>query len=149
MLDSGPLGLVTNPRKSPATTACQKWLDAVLVSKIPVFIPEIADYEVRRELLLARSRKAIFRLEQLTRDFLFLPLTTPVMHRAAELWARARHIGQPTAGDENLDADMILIAQAELIGLPDLIIATSNVDHIGRFFPADLWSNITVAPPAP
>ncbi len=55
----------------------------------------------------------------------------------------------PTAADNTIDADMILVAQAETCGLPDLVIATSNVDHIGRFFPADLWSNITVAPQGP
>lgn len=146
VLDSGPLGLLANPRPSKATQECMDWLAAMIGIGVDFFIPEIADYEVRRELMRVRRRKAIHRLDRLNRQLLYLPITTTVMHRAAELWARARHSGQPTAGDQNLDGDMILIAQAEVIGLPDLVIATSNVDHIGRFFAADLWSNISVTP---
>jgi hypothetical protein len=33
--------------------------------------------------------------------------------------------------------------------MANLVIATSNVDHVGRFFPAELWSNIAAAPPMP
>jgi hypothetical protein len=41
------------------------------------------------------------------------------------------------------DADMILVAQAESLNDPNTIIATTNVAHLSRFFPADLWMNIT------
>ena len=64
------------------------------------------------------------------------------MQRAAALWAFARQTGQPTANDDALDADMILIAQAESLNDPNTIIATTNVGHLSRFFPADLWTNI-------
>ncbi len=37
---------------------------------------------------------------------------------------------------------MILIAQAGSLRAPNAVIATTNVGHIVRFFPADLWSNI-------
>ncbi|MEX2261699.1 MAG: hypothetical protein WD696_07095 [Bryobacteraceae bacterium] len=43
-------------------------------------IPEIADYEVRRELLRAGKEKGLGRLDA-------LPITTPVMLKAAEFWA--------------------------------------------------------------
>jgi hypothetical protein len=66
-----------------------------------------------------------------------------MMQRAAELWAQARQAGQPTAGDNTIDADMILVAQAESFNDPDTIIATTNVGHLSRFFPSDLWANIT------
>jgi hypothetical protein len=65
------------------------------------------------------------------------------MKRAAELWTHARQVGQPTAGNNTIDADMILVAQAESLNDPDAIIATTNVGHLSRFFPADLWTNIT------
>ncbi len=58
------------------------------------------------------------------------------------MWAQARRQGQPTAGDNTIDADMILAAQALTLGNPDVIIATTNVGHLGRFVPADLWQNI-------
>lgn len=65
------------------------------------------------------------------------------MRQAAELWARARQMGQPTAGDQTIDADMILAAQALTLGAPAVVIATTNVGHLSRFVPAELWQNIT------
>ncbi|HZO89832.1 MAG TPA: hypothetical protein VFB38_16000 [Chthonomonadaceae bacterium] len=63
---------------------------------------------------------------------------------AADLWAQARNQGIPTADARALDADVILVAQALTAGLPasEIIVATSNIRHIGRFIAADLWSNI-------
>jgi hypothetical protein len=46
---------------------------------------------------------------------------------AIGIWAQARQQGQPTAGDKALDADMILAAQAMTLGVPDVVIATTNV----------------------
>jgi hypothetical protein len=37
---------------------------------------------------------------------------------------------------------MILAAQALTLGVADVIIATTNVGHLSRFVPADLWYNI-------
>jgi hypothetical protein len=38
---------------------------------------------------------------------------------------------------------MILAGQAVTLEVPDLIIiATTNVGHLGRYAPADLWQNI-------
>lgn len=71
----------------------------------------------------------------------YLPITTAAMRRAAEVWAQARQRGQPTAGDNTIDADMILVGQAETIGVR-FTVATTNVGHLSRFVPADLWQNI-------
>jgi hypothetical protein len=38
---------------------------------------------------------------------------------------------------------MILAAQALTLGAPAVDIATSNVGHLSRFVPAELWQNIT------
>ena len=38
---------------------------------------------------------------------------------------------------------MILIAQAETLGAPNTVIATTNLRHLSRFFPAELWPNVT------
>jgi predicted nucleic acid-binding protein len=73
----------------------------------------------------------------------YLPITTAAMRRAAELWAIARQTGQPTAGDNTIDADVILIAQAQTLGVPGVVIATTNVGHLSRFTAAELWANIT------
>ncbi len=64
------------------------------------------------------------------------------MRKAAELWAQARQSGRQTAADPALDGDVILAAQALTLGLPQVVIATTNVGHLGRFVPAELWQNI-------
>jgi hypothetical protein len=38
---------------------------------------------------------------------------------------------------------VILIAQAETLGVSNAVIATTNVGHLSRFFPAEVWSAIT------
>ena len=142
VLDAGPLGLVTNPKLSPASSACARWLQAHLTSGSRVLIPEIADYEVRRELLRANKRKGIDRLDDLAKFLEYLPLRTVAMRQAAQLWAKARQQGQPTAGDKTIDGDMILVAQAMTLEIPDVVIATTNVGHLARFITAELWQNI-------
>ena len=49
-LDTGPLGMVTNPRATPQTERCTHWMEGLLARGVRVLIPEIADYELRREL---------------------------------------------------------------------------------------------------
>ena len=67
------------------------------------------------------------------------------MMKAAEFWASARKIGIPTADPKALDADVILAAQtfwlAQLVNSP--VVATTNVDHLGRFVDARVWQDIT------
>ena len=50
-LDSGPLGMVTNPGGSAETLECERWLEGLVLAGADVAVPEIADYEVRRELV--------------------------------------------------------------------------------------------------
>jgi hypothetical protein len=38
---------------------------------------------------------------------------------------------------------MILVAQALTLGMADVVIATTNVGHFGRFVPAEVWQSIT------
>lgn len=104
------LGLVTNPRLSAQGVACNEWLQGHPKLGNSVILPEIADYEVRRELLRANKKKGLARSDSLCQRLEYLPTTTDSMRQAAELWARARQQGQPTAGDKTIDGDMILIA---------------------------------------
>jgi len=112
MLDSGPLGMVTNPKASGVTLECQLWLDTQVQQGVIILIPEIADYEVRRELIRIRRQRSIRQLDQLKTVFEYIPLTTAMLLKAAELWAIARQLGQPTADPNALDGDVILAAQA-------------------------------------
>jgi predicted nucleic acid-binding protein len=134
--------LVTNPRRSAKNAACAKWLQSLLAARVRVIVPEIADYEVRREPLRAKKTKGIGKLDALIGVLEYLPITTPAMRRAALFWAQARQQGKPTAADKALDADMILVAQAVTLGEPGVVIATTNVGHLSLFAPAELWHNI-------
>ncbi len=141
LLDAGPLGMVTHPRANPDIV---DWLKAMLYSGATILVPEIADYEVRRELLRAKKSKGVKRLDQLKRTIGYLPISTQAMLLAAELWAQARNQGYPTADDKALDADVILAAQASTLNDTgdDPVIATTNVGHLSRFAQADQWQNI-------
>jgi predicted nucleic acid-binding protein len=142
LLDAGPIGVLTNPKRSPENDACAQWLQTLAYSNVRIIVPEITDYEVRRELLRAHKIKGLRRLDELIDFVEYLPLTTPAMRQAAELWAQARQKGQPTAGDNTIDADMILVAQAMMLNVTNAIIATTNVGHLSRFFPAETWRSI-------
>lgn len=136
MLDSGPLGRIPHPRPNREIA---EWLEGLLGSGVMVIIPEIADYEVRRNLLLEGLTKSVARLDRLKEVLIYQPLTTDVMLRAAEMWADARRVGMPTADAKELDGDVILAAQAEQAGV---IVATENVGHLSRFVDARLWRDV-------
>ena len=108
-----------------------------------IVIPEIADYEVRPELLRGNKTSGLARLDHLSQTLEYLPLTTEAMQLAAKFWAQARQSGRPTAVDAALDADVILAAQAVLLGDPHVVVATSNVGHLSRYVDAAHWSNIS------
>jgi len=106
-----------------------------------VIVPEIADYEVRRELVRIQSRNSLTNLDALNTRLEYLPLSTDAMRMAADLWAQARNAGQPTAADPALDGDVILAAQALTLNTA-VIVATTNPGHLVRFVAADIWSKI-------
>jgi len=112
MLDSSPVGLITNPKANPLAKDCQQWFYTLLQRKYKVILPEIVDYEIRRELLRANKLSGLRRLDQLKSEILYLPITTEIMLKAAELWAKARQQGKPTADNQALDGDVILASQA-------------------------------------
>jgi hypothetical protein len=150
LLDAGPLGLVTNPRGKPESQLCKQWLANMAASGVPVRVPEIADFEVRRELLRVGSVRGIAHLDQLKVTAGYVPITTEAMLQAAVFWAQARRQGRPTAPDLALDADVILAGQAFVLAAQEgdrVIIATTNVGHLSRFADADLWQNITAPTP--
>lgn len=145
LLDAGPLGLASNPRFSPQTAACNQWVLDRLRQGTQVLVSEIADYEVRRELLRANKQRGLARLDTVINFLGLVPVNRAVMLRAAARWAQARKLGKPTASDQALDADVIIAAQAALL-IDDgdaVIVATHNVSHLSRFVPAARWQDIT------
>ncbi len=145
VLDSRPLGLITQrPGKSSEADACQKWLLELALNGWNVSLPEIVDYEVRRELTRSGKTASIVRLNTLITQVNYLPITTDAMRLAADLWAQARQGGWATADMQALDGDVILAAQAlTLIPSPrSLVVATSNAAHLSRYLPAQEWTAI-------
>jgi predicted nucleic acid-binding protein len=141
VLDATPLGILCHPRNPPHAMACRQWVDDLLGKGRRVIVPEIADYEVRRELIHRNSRIALSNLDQLAIRLEYCALTTVAMRLAAQLWADARSAGQPTAADPAIDADVILAAQALSVKTA-VVVATGNPGHLSRFVSAELWSNI-------
>ena len=139
LLDAGPLGMISHPRASGDIV---EWLARLVASGVPVLIPEVADYEVRRELLRAGRGPGIQRLDELRVNLGFVPITSDAMLRAAAFWADARRRGRPTASDQSLDADAILAGQAATLNRGEIIVASSNPKHIARFVPARRWQHI-------
>jgi predicted nucleic acid-binding protein len=138
-LDAGPLGLISNPNSRSANRECFDWLKNTLARGCKVYLPEIADYEIRRELIRANKRLGLTRLDYLKNTLVYLPITTQVMLHAAELWATARKKGHPTADPKALDCDVILAAQALQ---SNAIVATENIGHLSRFVVAKHWREI-------
>lgn len=144
VLDAGPLGLLTRSRSVPLANQCAQWLRDLLVAGERVIIPEIADYEVRRELVRLQATGPLRRLDTLVAQMEYVALTTGAMRLAAQLWGSIRQQGQPTADPHALDGDVILAAQAlSLLTDAPVLVATTNVGHLSRLVPADLWVNIT------
>ncbi|MDE0678703.1 MAG: nuclease [Gammaproteobacteria bacterium] len=143
VLDSGPLGLATNPGGSSETKACARWLSNIVRKGGTVVIPEIADYEVRRELIRAQKHSSIARLDTLIDQVAYMAITTAAMRVAAEYWAQARRSGQPATDDAALDGDVILAAQAATIRSAKVVVATTNVKHLSVFVEAKPWHDIS------
>ena len=131
LLDTAPLSQVAHPQIKPDVI---RWLQYLEKTATVLRVPEIADYELRRELLRAGKHESIYRLDQISQLFL-IPLTTETIHKAAALWALIRNEGQATASNDSLDGDVILAAQAffQLENFDEVEVITTNLKHISRF----------------
>jgi predicted nucleic acid-binding protein len=144
--DSGPLGLAARRPSITQVRQCLAWLARIEMTGARIVLPEIADYEVRRELLRARVTSGIGRLDRLKARFFYLPISTSAMLQAAVYWADVRQRGIPTASPDSLDADCILAGMAATAFDPGdtVMIATNNVIHLNRFSGIDAreWQTI-------
>jgi hypothetical protein len=65
MLDSGPLGMITNLKAKDVPLACQQGLKTLLRQGETVFSRELADYEIHHELLQDSLSRSIYCLNVL------------------------------------------------------------------------------------
>lgn len=145
-LDSGPLGLITHPQRSAEVIAVTDWLSRCLLSGSRVIVPAIVYYELKRELLRAQKAFSIGRLDAFINATpgRYLPLSDNALRMAADLWARSRQEGRPTAESKALDIDVIIAAQALSFGAApsEVIVATTNAKHLTPFVAAKHWCEI-------
>lgn len=165
ILDTGPLGEIVNPNHRGQLGAIKTWMREHLSRGIRFRIAEIADFEVRRSLVLMTIREArnnsdaekiqwardcLSNLDALGSSVGYIPLTTEIMQYACGLWAKARKDGVPTAHDLELDCDVILASQAivESRDKEQVLIATPNLGHLSRYntktVEAKNWSDINI-----
>lgn len=146
VLDSGPLGMLSNPRATEEVLKIRDWSQIRLMSGDQFIIPEITDYEIRRELLRANKKRGLTRLDELCRKFVYLELAKPMMREAAILWAKARIAGLPTAHEKALDVDVILAAQARNLqatySKASVVVVTDDISHLSRYVEARHWTDI-------
>jgi len=150
VLDETPLSLLTQKIGHPQGDICKAWYASLIRARNRFYVPEIADFELRRELLRSGRTTSIGRLDAFIAAVSdrYLPLTTPAVRLAAALWAQARNRGRTTAPPEALDGDTLIAAQAVLFnpaafGLTATVVATANVGHLSALTSAALWSEIT------
>jgi hypothetical protein len=145
LLDSSVLGLICHSDSTnQEAKECNQWVAELLGKSHSVCIPEICDYETRRNLILENLQKSISILDRLQSYLQYLPVTTPVLLKAAELWAASHVMHRPTADKKELNVDIILCAQSKVSvqQFDDVVVATENVGHIGLFSNAMKWRNI-------
>jgi predicted nucleic acid-binding protein len=149
LLDSTPLGVLTKPTHSTVVVLIARWIRACLAAGHHIYVPEVIDYELRRELLRAGKSTSVSLLDGLKAQLYYLPITTDAMLRAADLWAQSRRSGQPTGNPLKLDIDVILAAQALTLRVPtddEILVATENIGHLSRFVAAAKWNDIAPRP---
>lgn len=142
LLDSGPVGMLAHRSGLPEIDASKARLKRLMEEGNRVVLPEICDYEVRRELIRIGATKSIERLDRLTQRLEYLPISTAIMRLAATLWAQLRSQGRATAHPHALDGDVILAATAQSLCSTDAVVATANVVHLIITVPAVEWASL-------
>jgi predicted nucleic acid-binding protein len=137
MLDTGVLGAICHPRKHADV---KLWFRGIVrIGGHDVFLPEVADFELRRELLRLGATASLRELDRLPSEVGYVPIDTAMMRDAAALWAILWNAGQPIGSADALGADVILAAQARAAGATMI---TDNPSHLGRMVPVAAWKDV-------
>ncbi|RZO48159.1 MAG: PIN domain-containing protein [Sandaracinaceae bacterium] len=108
-----------------------------LATEHRLLVSEVCDYELRRELIPIGASTSLRRLDEVSRELVYVPVTTTHWRAAAGLWAALRNQGRPGAPPASLDGDVLLAAQARS---EDAAIVTANPGHF-----RDLCDVLTLA----
>jgi predicted nucleic acid-binding protein len=147
VLDASVVGAITNPKQiNEIVRDCQIWFRRSLARQSIFVLPEIADYEIRRELLRGKKINGLKKLDELKSAIYYYPIDSEIMLTAAQLWAESRQRGMPTADARELDGDVILAAQAIQLQAKgyEVTIVTTNVGHLAQFVTASHWQDLQI-----
>ncbi len=139
VLDTGVLGCLCHPRRHRDV---RSWFRHA-VREHAFLVSEVADYELRRELLRIGAAASVARLDELGRELPYLQVSTALWRRAAAHWASVRNTGAITAPPEALDGDVLIAAQAIE---EDSAVVTTNPRHfVALSVPAFEWHTVPLA----
>jgi toxin FitB len=145
VIDTNILGKLCHPKNAKNHEVAEWFLSALRDGQFTFYLPSIADYELRRELIRGIRQnkldpKSLERLDQLGLTLDFIELESRTLKAAATMWAEARMgKGKPTAPDDSLDGDVLLAAQAKEVGASVL---TENKKHISRYVDVKTLSDL-------
>jgi predicted nucleic acid-binding protein len=146
LLDSGPLSKYSNPKSGKNNDLCKQRVNDLLAKGVEVKVPEVADYELRRQLklnkLLTQNTKGLERLDAVIRALGLVTLTSRAIDMATDLWAAVRK--KQGKSDEGIDADVLIAAQAILEAEhgDSVKVATTNKKHFDGIVPFLDWTNL-------
>lgn len=151
LIDSGVLGILSNPNESATTIKCEEWLYNKIVKGCTILTSQICKYEVKRSLLLCQEQKpsqvsGIQKLAELENLIDFIDVKPPDIETACQLWVQSIVEGIQVAPMMDVNFDIIICAQFKRLELEnpgrEIVIATTNLRHLQRFVKADLWENL-------
>ena len=144
VLDTNVAGRLTRQERGGLYGECKRWFLELLLNGHRATLPAVADYELRRGLLLLNASRQLRELDSLALRATILPATPTVLGRAASLWADLRRQGLMTAPDRDVNFDIVLGAHAQLLAESgeDVVIATENARHLSRVAAARHWREI-------
>lgn len=148
VLDTGPLGGLTSPVDSRLSNEYKAWYVSLEDVGCYFYVPQIADYEVRRNLHLEGMNTSIIMLDEFIHAEAdrYLRLTAEEIDLASQFWGQLRNAARGGSDEKALDGDVLIAAQARALEESDpftrVVVATGNVKHFRDIAFAELWSDI-------
>lgn len=134
LLDSAPLGSACRNPRHPVAVHCRQWIDGLLARGVLVAVPEITDFEVRRELMRVGAMASVSRLDALVTagGLIYVPVTTADWRQAAIFWADVRRQGVPTAHPHSGLVHLKKLTKLRMLTLSDTLITDAGLVHVKK-----------------
>lgn len=149
LIDSGILGILSNPNESELNVKCENWLYEKFL-RGTILTSQVCKYEVKRSLLLNQKRNlqlaGINKLTELENLIDFISITEEDIEIACKLWVKSIIQGIQVAPEKDINFDIMICTQWERLKKEnpgrEIIIATDNLRHLTRFAQAQSWQNL-------